>query len=473
MNSEEKVGFFSKVAKYFHFEKRNTNYRKEIIGGVVTFLAMSYILSVNPGMVSGVPGGIPYGGVFLATAIGAAVATLLMGLVAKLPIALAPGMGVNAFFTFIIVDTLGYTWQEALAVSLVGGLIFFIISFTKFRQTLIAAIPKDLRYAIGAGIGLFIAFVGLKNAGIIVDNMSTFVTLGDLTKPSVWLSLIGIVAIVILYCVKGKISKFAFIIAIVGTAVVGLVIGYIASAVGNNDLASQMPQFGTFDYSGLEAVKDVAFVGVFEGFKTVFGGHHILEIGFLVFALLFIDIFDTAGTFVACAEPANLVDENGNIENINKAMIADAAGTLISSVLGTPEITSYVESTTGIEAGARTGFSSIVVAILFLLSIALFPVFQVFNGATTACALVLVGALMMGQVKQIDWDDKASAIACFLTLIVMVLSYSIADGIAFGFIFYTIAMLATGRGKKVHPLIYVLAVLFIAYYILKPIVIGA
>ena len=475
MNGEGKVGFFKKVANYFQFEERKTNYRKEIIGGIVTFLAMSYILAVNPNMVSGRDAGveflgIPYGGVFLATAIGGAIATLLMGLVAKLPIALAPGMGVNAFFMYVIVLTLGYTWQEALAVSLIGGVIFFLISFTKFRQTLIRAIPTDLRYAIGAGIGLFIAFVGLKGAGIIAPDGATLVTLGDLTNPSVLLAILGIVIIVVIHVSKSKLSKFSFIIAIVTTAAIGLIVGGIAGAAGDDTVKNLMPQFGAFDYSELGQIKDVAFVGVFEGFKTLFGGHHFAEIGFLVFALLFVDIFDTAGTFVACAGPAGLIDEEGNVTNINKAMICDAAGTLISSALGTPEITSYVESTTGIQSGARTGFSSVVVALLFLVSIVAFPIFAIFNSAVTACALVLVGVLMMEQVKLINWDDKVSAVSCFITIIVMMLSYSIADGIAFGFITYTIGMLASGRWKKVHVLIYILSALFVIYFAVMPLV---
>lgn len=449
-----------KMKSFFKFSERGTNFRKEIIGGTVTFLAMSYILAVNPTMIS--DAGIPIGGAFIATALGAVIATLIMGLIANYPIALAPGMGINAFFTYTIVLTIGYTWQEALAASFIGGVIFVGITFTSLRTKLIEAIPASLRSAIGAGIGFFIAFVGLQNAGIIVGG-PTLVQLGNLLDPSVLVALFGIVVIIVLYSVKGKLNRFSFILAILSTAVLYLILS----------LFGVFPSVPILNYSDLGSFKET--LGAFgKGLTTLFqdtpGGissaTKLMSLPIVIFALVFVDIFDTAGTLVAVSKPAGLVDEDGNVENLDKAMFADAVGTLVSSTLGTPEITSFVESSTGIESGARTGFSNIVVAFLFLVAIALYPVMGVFHiFPVTSMALVLVGVLMAGQIKDIDWDDKALALSSFFTIIMMVLTYSIADGIAFGFITYTIAKLSQGKYKEVHPLIYIFSLGFIIYFI--------
>lgn len=450
-----------RIREFFQFEERGTNFRTETIGGMVTFLAMAYILVVNPGISSGLFGGepgIPYGGVFFATAVGAFLATLLMALLAKLPIALAPGMGINAFFVGTIIGVHGYTWQEALALSFIGGVLFLLISLTPIRRKLIEAIPEDLKAAIGAGIGFFIAFVGLRLTGIFKwDNQ---LVLGDLTNPIVLLSLFSIVVIFVIHTSKHPISRFSFIISILLTAALGLVLKYVFNI-------PDMPSFGEFNYKAFRDIKDVAFVGVIEGFKTVFTNHSLLTSLFLIFALLFVDIFDTAGTLVAVAKGANLMDENGHIPNIDKALFSDACGTLISSTLGTPEITSYVESATGVEAGARTGFSSLVVALLFLLSLALFPIFNVFtHSAVTVGALVLVGVLMTQHLKDIHWNDITSAITAFMTISGMIFTSSIADGIAFGFISYTLIKFIRGEIKTVSPIIWGTSILFIGYFAL-------
>lgn len=454
------------IKKFFKFEERNTNFKSEFIGGLVTFLAMSYILAVNPSMISA--SGIPLGGAFLATAIGAAIATIIMAFVANYPVALAPGMGVNAFFTFTIVLTIGYTWQEALAISFVGGLVFVGITFTPLRQKLIEAIPAGLRSAIGAGIGFFIAFVGLNNAGIIVADSATLVKLGNLTNPSVLVALFGIVLIIILFNLKNKLSRFAFIIAIVATALLYVIL----SLIGVSGL--QEVSIDPSGYAGLSTFKETLF-GFVKGFKTLFedtqGGltssAKLLTLPVIVFALVFVDIFDTAGTLVGVTKAAGIQNEDGSIPNLEKALFADAIGTLVSSTLGTPEITSFVESSTGVESGARTGFSNLVVAALFLLSILLYPLMPIFNiFPITSMALVLVGVLMATQIAEIDWNDKAIALSSFLTIIGMVLTYSVADGIAFGFISYAVAMLAQKRGKEVHPLIYVFSIAFVLYFIL-------
>lgn len=455
-----------KLSAFFKFEERKTNFRSEIVGGIVTFLSMCYILAVNPGMIS--DAGIPLGGAFIATAVGAALATIIMAFSANYPVALAPGMGVNAFFTYTIVLGIGYTWQEALAAAFIGGVIFVGITFTPLRRKLIEAIPQSLRAAIGAGIGFFIAFVGLQNAGIIVGDPATKVKLGNLLDPAVLVALFGMVLIIVLYNLKSKVSNFAFIISILATALL-----YALLSVLN-----VFPPIEKLSYSGLASVKET-FGGFITGFKTLFqdtqlagGGTFtasakLLTLPVIIFALLFVDIFDTAGTLVAITKSAGIQDEEGNIPELDKALFADAIGTLISSTLGTPEITSYVESSTGVESGARTGFANLVTAALFLLAIALYPFMGVFYIVqVTSMALILVGVLMASQIAEIDWQDKAIAISCFSTIIMMILAYSIADGIAFGFITYTIAKLAQGKPKEVHPLIYIFSVGFVVYFVL-------
>lgn len=458
-----------KLMQFFKFEERKTNFRSEIMGGLVTFLAMSYILAVNPTMISAA--GIPIGGAFIATALGAALATLVMAFSANMPVALAPGMGVNAFFTYTIVMSIGYSWQEALAISFIGGLIFVVISFTPFRKKLIEAIPEGLKAAIGVGIGFFIAFVGLQNAGIIAPSAATGVALGDLSNPEVLIALFGVLLIFVLYNLRHKINRFAFIIAILGTAALYAIL----SLAGVSGLTTI--ELGK--YSDLGGFKD-SFFGFLTGFKTMFQettkfdgttftvGAKLLTFPLIVFALLFVDIFDTAGTLVAVTKSAGLVDEEGNIENLDRALFADAIGTLISSSLGTPEITSYVESSTGVASGARTGFSNLIVAAMFLVSIALYPIMAIFGiSAVTSMALVLVGALMVGQISEIDWSDKATALSAFMTILGMVLTYSVADGIAFGFITYTLANVGAGKVKDIKPIVWILDIIFIIYFISK------
>lgn len=449
-----------KIKKFFKFEERGANFRNEILGGIVTFLAMSYILVVNPGISSGLwsgEAGIPYGGVFFATCVGSVIAILIMAIFANLPIALAPGMGINAFFIGIVVGQYGYSWQEALALSFISGFVFLLISLTPLRKILVDAIPESLKAAIGVGIGFFIAFVGLRLAGIFVWKGEQL-ALGNLTDPSVLLGLFSILIIFVVHSLKHGISKFSFIISIIVTALIGLFLGLLG--------IKGMPEIANFDYSPLKDVKDVAFVGVISGFKTVFG-QPIFQSIFVIFAFLFVDFFDTTGTLIAACESGDLLDEEGNIPNLEGALMADSIGTLSSSVLGSPQITSYVESTTGIQAGAKTGFSNLIVALLFLLSIALFPIFYVFShSSVTLGALVLVGVLMARQIKNIDWTDMTDAITSFVVIAGMLFTSSIADGIAFGFIVYTLLKLVRGEIKQVHPVIWGTSILFITYFAL-------
>ncbi len=463
------------IRSFFKFKERKTNFKRETVGGLTTFLAMAYILPVNAFMLT--KAGMPLGGVFLATAISAVIATLIMGLIAKYPVALAPGMGVNAFFTYTVVLGYGLPWQEALAAVFVSGILFFIISVSGLRKKIINAIPLNLKYAVGAGIGLFIAFVGLKNAGIIVSNEATVASLGNLGHPAVILAFIGIVIAVILYAIGGKIRNFAIIISIVATIIIGLILG----ALG----VDYMPEFSKDGMDGLGDIKKT--FGAFFG-KNDDGRMHLLNVftspaGLIaIFTFLFVDFFDTAGTLMAVGNQAGLVDDNGELIDGDKALLADSIGTVAGSMLGTSTVTSYVESGSGIESGARTGFSSVIVALLFGLSILAFPLLSLVNGVevgtdafgdpiiyspVTAMALVLVGALMIKQLKFIDWDDIAFQIGTFFTILMMVLTFSISDGIAFGFISYVIVMVASKRYREVHPIMYGLAALFVGYLILN------
>ncbi len=444
-----------RVKKFFKIEERGSSIKAELIGGLVTYLAMAYILGVNPSFLSTT--GMPVGGIFVATAVASAIATLVMGLFANYPIALAPGMGVNALFAFTVCGVYGYTWQEALVAVLISGVIFLIISILPIRKMIINSVPTELKKSIGAGIGLFIAFIGLQNAGIIVNDDATLVTLGNLTDPGTLLAIFGILLAFGLYASKTKFSKFAIIISMITTAVVGFILGLLG--------VEGMPTFSS-GYQDLGTFSETLF-GFTGGFATVF--NHV-DLWFVIFTFLFLDLFDTAGTLIAVSEPAGLLDDKGELENIDKALLADAIGTAVGAVVGTSTVTSYVESSTGIESGAKTGLSAVVVGILFLLSIVLFPVFSIFieyYKILTPMALVLVGVLMMGQLKGFDWDDKASVLASFVIMITMVLSYSIGNGIALGFIVYVIAMLVQRKGKNVSPVMFVLAAAFVVYFLAR------
>ncbi len=448
-NAGKKVSFKHKLDNFFQITERGSSFKNEIIGGLVTFLAMVYILAVNPDILSAA--GMPVGGVFLATAVIAGLATIFMGLYAKIPFALAPGMGTNAFFAFTVVLGLGYTWQEALAAGVIGGVLFLILSVTPARKIIMEAIPANLRLAIGAGIGFFIAFIGLQGAGIVVGDPVILVSLTNFKNPITLLALFGIILALVLHTMD---FKFTIITSIFVTAVVGVILGYIFPNQG-------FPVIGSFDYSGLKDIT-ITSKGFIEGFKTVFSRADLILV---VISLTFLDMFDTMGTFLATAGPAGLIKEDGSIEGLERGLIVDSVATIFGNMLGTPVVTTYVESSTGIAAGARTGLSSVVTGLLFFVAILLFPVFQVFsNSAITASALVLVGVLMAMQLKNIEWDKTEVAITAFLTIAIMVLTYSISNGIAFGIIFYVITNLAKKRYKEIHPVMYTLAGLFILYY---------
>lgn len=429
-----------KIKSYFKFEERKTSFSKESIGGLTTFLAMAYILFVNPNILSQT--GMDPAAIFTATAIAAIVGTLLMGLLANFPVAQAPGMGLNAFFTYTICLTYGATWQEGLALVFISGCIFLIISITGLRKLIIESIPKDLKLAIGAGIGLFIAFVGLQNAGVIVGG-ATLVEMGQLRGDAL-LTFIGLIITVVLYCKK---VKGSILLGIIITSIIGMFMGLVSLPTGVFDLPSAA-NFGAF----------------LNGFSTL-DFSNVGNIFAIVFSLLFIDFFDTTGTLISVGRVAGLVNDKGELEGGSKALISDATATIVGAMVGTSNTTSYIESLSGIEAGARTGFASVITALLFFVSMFFYPLLSVVTSACTAPALIFVGVLMARQLKDIEWQNISVAITSFLVILMMPLAYSIAQGIAVGFIFYPISMIATGKGKEVNKVMYVLAVIFMLYFL--------
>ncbi|MBO1515208.1 NCS2 family permease [Metabacillus bambusae] len=437
------------MKKYFQFDELGTTYRREVIGGLTTFLSMAYILFVNPTTLSmsSIPD-LPAemrmdpGAIFTATAIAAAIGSLLMGLLAKYPIALAPGMGLNAFFSFTVVLTMGVPWQTALSGVLVSGLIFTLLTLSGLREKIINSIPAELKFAVGAGIGLFITFIGFQNAGIIVNNDATLVGLGDLSNPQTLLAIFGVVLTIILMVrgVKGGIFYGMLI-----TAIIGMFFNQIdvpEKIVGS--IPSLAPTFGQ------------AFMNLDQIFT--------IQMLVVILTFLFVDFFDTAGTLVAVANQAGLMKEN-KLPRAGKALFADSAATVVGSILGTSTTTSYIESSAGVAAGARSGFASVVTAVLFLLALFFSPLLGVITPAVTAPALIIVGILMVSSLGKIDWERFEIAVPAFLIIITMPLAYSIATGIAIGFIFYPITMVLKGRAKEIHPIMYGLFVVFILYFI--------
>ena len=431
------------LSNYFKFKEKETNLKSETIGGITTFLTMAYALFLIPSVLS--EAGMPQGSVFVATGLAAALGTLIMGIFANFPMGLAPGVGLNAFFAYSVCLGMGIKWEIALSGVLASGIIFLIISATGLREMIIKAIPTNLKFAVSAGIGLFIAFIGLKNAGIVVANSATFVGLGDLTDPTVLLSIFGVIAISI-FMVRG--SKIAIFLGMTLTAIVGMITGLIDMPTSVVSMPPSMaPTFGA-------AIKNLG---------NIFNPEMIL----VIFTFLFMDFFDTAGTLVAVGSKVGLLKKDGSIENGSKALLADSIATCIGSILGTTNTTSYVESLSGASVGAKTGFSSVVVGGLFLVSLFFSPLLTVITSAVTAPALIIVGSLMCSSLKEIEWERAEIAIPSFLTILLMPLTYSIGEGIACGFLTYVILMIFKGKAKKVHPVMYVLALLFIVYFAIR------
>ncbi|OLN22985.1 guanine permease [Domibacillus antri] len=441
------------MKKFFQLEELGTTYRREFIGGLTTFLSMAYILIVNPITLSlqSVPDlpdtmRMDYGAVFTATALAAALGSIIMGIFAKYPIALAPGMGLNAFFAYTVVLTYGIPWETALTGVLFSGLIFIILTASGLREKIINAIPAELKYAVGAGIGLFITFVGFQNAGIIVNNDAVLVELGDLSSGNTLLAVFGIFITVIMMA-KGINGGIFY--GMVITSVVGMIVGLISPPTHIVDaVPSLAPTFG------------VAVENIFQSPAEVF----TLQMLVVVLTFLFADFFDTAGTLLAVANQAGLM-KNDKLPRAGKALLADSCGTVVGAVLGTSTTTSYIESSAGVAAGARSGLAAVVTGGFFLLSLFFFPLLQVITAPVTAPALIIVGALMVSALGKIEWTRFEIAVPAFLTVIAMPLSYSIATGIAIGFIFYPITMIVKGRAKEIHPIMYGLFVVFVLYFI--------
>ncbi|MBQ0064276.1 MAG: NCS2 family permease [Firmicutes bacterium] len=436
------------MEKLFQLSENKTTVKTEIIAGITTFLAMAYILGVNPAILG--DAGMDTSSVFLATAIAAGVSSILMGIIANYPVALAAGMGVNALFSYTIVLQMGFSWMAALAAVFISGVFFLVISVTGIRQAIINAIPVQLKNAIGAGIGFFVAFVGMRNAGIIVSNSATAVGIGDVSDPTVLLAIFGLLVTIALVVKKVPAAVF---VGMVITAVVGIILGMMGIA-GMPSLPETI--FTTnFHMQGLGAFA----AGFGELFANPFGAFVV------IFSLLFVDFFDTAGTLISIGNSIGLVNEKGELKNGERALVADAVGTVFGACLGTSTITSFVESTSGVGVGGRTGLTAVTTGVCFLLSIFISPIIlSTVTNAVTAPALIVVGIMMAQQLAAINWDDMVVAASAFIIVIMMLLMYSISNGIACGFIVYTVGMLASGRGKDLSPIIWGLNIIFIIYF---------
>ena len=436
------------IERFFLLKEHQTSFSQEIVAGLTTFAAMAYILAVNPLILSTT--GMDKGALITGTAVSSAVMTAVMALLTNYPIALAPGMGLNAFFAFTICGAKGVPWNAALGLVFYSGLIFMALSVSGLRQKLVAAIPMELKLAITAGIGFFIAFIGLKNGGVIVANPATFVALGDLSKPGPLLVIAGVIVTAIL--VTRKVPG-AIVLVIAALTLLGFFVpasdgkGMITSVPNGivNLPASLMPTFLKLDLTYLWS--------------------HFLSALPLVLALLFVDLFDNMGTLIGVAKRAGLLDEKGSLPKIGRALMADAGAAMFGSCLGTSTVTSYIESAAGVEAGGRTGLTVIATAVIFLLSLFLTPLILIIPAVATAPALVVVGAFMMQGLAELDLADFAKAAPAFVTILAMPLAFSISEGIAFGLLTYVGLKLGTGKAKEVGLVTYVLAMLFVLHFL--------
>jgi adenine/guanine/hypoxanthine permease len=430
--------------KYFNLKQNKTTVRTEVLAGLTTFMTMAYILAVNPDILSAT--GMDKGAVFTATALSALIATLVMALYAKLPFALAPGMGLNAFFAFTVVLGMGHSWQFALTAVFIEGLIFIALTAFNIREMIVNSIPMNMKHAISVGIGLFIAFIGLKNAGIIVSNPATFVTLGDVTNltenAGAAVALITLVITGVLLALK---VKGALLYGILIGAVIGLPVGI-----------TQLPESFNLTPPSLSPI----FMK-FEWTQVL-----TMDMLLIVFTFLFVDMFDTVGTLIGVSSKANMLDKEGRVPRVKQALMADAIGTTVGAMLGTSTVTTYVESAAGVSEGGRTGLTSLTVAGLMLVALFLSPIFLMIPGAATAPALILVGAMMMTPVKNINFDDFTESIPAFLTIVMMPLTYSISEGILFGVLSYVLLKVLTGKFKDITIVTIVLAVLFMLKFLM-------
>ena len=421
------------MEKLFKLKEHNTTVKTEILAGLTTFLTMAYILIVNPLILQ--DAGMDFGAVFTATTLSAAIATLVMAFAANLPFALAPGMGLNAFFAYTVVLGMGYSWQFAITAVFLEGIIFIILTIFNIREAIVKSIPANIKKAISVGIGLFIAFIGFQNAGVIVGG-ATLVELGDITSGTALLALIGLIVTGVLLAFK---VRGALLIGIIATTLIGIPFGVTNAPQGNWLPPSLAPVFFKFDFS------------------QVF----TLDMLIVLFTFLFVDMFDTVGTLIGVSTKAGLIDKDGNIPNVKQALLADAIGTTVGAILGTSTVTTYVESSAGVAEGGKTGLTAFSTAILFIAALFLSPLFLAVPGSATAPALILVGLFMITPVKDIDFNDYTESIPAFLTLIVMPLSYSIANGIMVGMLSWLFLKLLTGKVKAINIMTIIVGILFL------------
>ena len=438
--SESKKFIF--LEKTFKLSEHNTNVKTEIIAGITTFMTMAYILVVNPNMLS--EAGMDKNAVFAATAIASAIGSIIMGLLANFPIALSSGMGLNAFFAYTVVLGMGYSWQFALCAVLIEGLIFILLTITNVREKIIECIPAGLKHAVTAGIGLFIAFIGLSNAGI-VANGATILELGNISDPTVLLSIAGLIIISVLLV---KNVKGAFLLGMIIITAIGVVAGLVALPTS---IVSSVPS--------LEPV-------LFEALSVAPSEIFSLNMVVVVFTFLFVDLFDTVGCLLGVASKGDLLDKDGKLPNAKKALLADAVATTSGALLGTSTVTAYVESAAGIGEGGRTGLTAVTTGVMFLLSLFFAPIFTAIPTQATAPVLILVGVMMCTSLVKIDFEDFTNAIPAFLTIVMMPLAYSIADGIIFGIISYTILKIAAKKYDEVNLSLIFLSILFILKFVL-------
>lgn len=445
------------MEKLFKLKEHNTTVKTEVMAGITTFLTMAYILAVNPNMLSA--SGMDSGAVFTATALASALATFIMAFWANYPIALSAGMGLNAYFAYTVclgqLNGIEDPWKIALAAVLVEGIIFIILSFFKLRETIVNAIPENLKYGITSGIGLFIAFVGLKGAGVVVSDDSTLVALGNFGRPEVALCLIGILVIAVMnhYNVKGS---------ILWGILITWLLGIIAQLTGWYVVDPDAGATSLIPSLSASSFIPPSISSTFCKFDFAWIGSHVSEFVVIVFSFLFVDMFDTIGTVIGVAEKADLLDEDGNLPRVGRVLMADAIGTVAGSMLGTSTVTSFVESSSGVAEGGKTGLTAMTTGILFLVALFLSPIFLAIPSFATAPALVIVGFFMASSIKKMEFDgDLADAVGGYLAFLMMPLTYSIANGIMFGVLAWFIIKVCTGQLKKIHPVMYIVCVLFI------------
>lgn len=438
MSANKEKSIFERL---FKLKENQTDVKTEILAGITTFITMSYIIFVNPAILSET--GMPYNGVFIATIVSSILGTLSMAFLTNYPFALAPGMGLNAFFAYSVVIGLGISWKTALGLVFIEGIIFIILSLTPIRKTLVNSIPMSLKTAISAGIGLFIAFIGLQNAKIVVADPSTLVTMGQLFSGPSLIALLGLIITAILFSLK---IKGALLLGIIISTILGLFNGVTPIPEG----IIALPKMS--DWSTVLFKLDLHSAFSFD------------MIGIMI-SFLFVDIFDTAGTLIGVSQQVGYLKEDGTLPKADKAMLADAIATTGGALFGTSTVTTYVESAAGVSAGGRTGLTGIVVSILFFLSLFFRPIISIVPSAATAPVLIIVGVMMLSNILKIQWDDFTEVIPAFIAMITMPLTYSVSNGIALGFITYPILKLFTGKGKEVHWMVYLLCVLFILYFI--------